>query len=88
MFKYYFFIVSILIAFYSCKNDSTTLFTDLDKSSTGIDFQNTIFEEEKLNVVYYTYFYNGGGVAVANDPDVVRAALWPCQPVVVARIEW
>ena len=43
-----------------------TLFTMLDKDKTGINFQNTIYEEEKLNVVYYSYFYNGGGVAIGD----------------------
>jgi len=67
MSKYHFCIVLFLSIFiYSCKNDSKTLFTNLGKSSTGINFQNTLFEEEKLNVAYYTYFYNGGGVAIGD----------------------
>ena len=67
MFKNYFCIVSFLsFLFYSCKNDSATLFTSLDKNRTGINFQNTFFDEERLNVVFYTYFYNGGGVAIGD----------------------
>src|SRR6476620_7332977 len=54
------------LIFLSCNNGSTTLFTKLDENSTGINFQNTFFDEEKLNVAYYIYFYNGGGVAVGD----------------------
>src|SRR6185436_2250464 len=67
MSKFHFCIVLFLSIFiYSCKNDSNTLFTNLGKSSTGINFRNTLFEEEKLNVAYYTYFYNGVGVAIGD----------------------
>jgi hypothetical protein len=52
--------------FYSCKNNTATLFTKLDENSTGINFQNTFFDEEKLNVAYYIYFYNGGGIAIGD----------------------
>ena len=52
------------------------LFTPLSSSHTGISFNNRLVEDEELNVLNYTYFYNGGGVAAAdlnNDglPDLV-----------------
>ena len=69
-------ILSMLFFFTGCKHPSQKLFTKLDAGETGIDFQNTIFEEEGLNVLNYTYFYNGGGIAVGdinNDglPDIL-----------------
>src|SRR4029077_20148009 len=65
--KNYFCVLPFLfIVFYSCKNNTATLFTSLDKDETGIDFQNTLFDEEQLNVVSYAYFYNGGGVAIGD----------------------
>jgi enediyne biosynthesis protein E4 len=64
-----FFFRSILIfslAFIGCSNKDTHLFTSLDKSATGIDFRNTLFEDGPLNVANYLYFYNGGGVAIGD----------------------
>lgn len=42
------------------------LFTLLDKSQTGIEFQNTIVETDGFNILKYEYLYNGGGVAVGD----------------------
>ena len=56
----------LAFAFLSCKNHSGTLFTPLDKDETGINFQNTYFEDGPLNVANYIYFYNGGGVAIGD----------------------
>ena len=47
------------------KHDDT-LFTQLDRGRTGINFQNTLFDGEPLNVLNYIYFYNGGGVAIGD----------------------
>jgi hypothetical protein len=48
-----------------CKSDDT-LFELLSASETGVDFKNTLVEDEENNVLNYEYFYNGGGVAVAD----------------------
>ena len=50
----------------SCKNDTTALFTLLDKSSTGINFRNIFLDDGDLNLENYMYFYNGGGVAIGD----------------------
>lgn len=67
----------LAVNFLSCtgKNEKH-LFTRLDHSDTGIEFQNTLFENENLNVLNYVYYYNGGGVAtgdINNDglPDIL-----------------
>lgn len=54
---------------------TSTLFTTIPSSETGIYFANEIPESSAMNSMVYEYFYNGGGVAVGdvdNDglPDV------------------
>jgi enediyne biosynthesis protein E4 len=49
----------------ACQSDDK-MFTSLSKSSTNINFRNILEESEELNVLNYTYFYNGGGVAVGD----------------------
>ncbi|HLZ87081.1 MAG TPA: VCBS repeat-containing protein, partial [Puia sp.] len=70
-------IILLLLLAAGCKpGQDNRLFTRLDKDATGIDFQNTLFDGEALNVLNYIYFYNGGGVAIGdinNDglPDIL-----------------
>ncbi|MEO6187394.1 MAG: CRTAC1 family protein, partial [Ginsengibacter sp.] len=70
------YLVALIYLFIGCREKTTQLFTILDEGRTGINFKNTLFEDESLNVLNYTYFYNGGGVAVGdinNDglPDIL-----------------
>ncbi len=61
-----FFVIISAVLFTSCGNDTSHLFTKLDKSTTAINFNNTLFEDGPLNVANYLYFYNGGGVAIGD----------------------
>ena len=54
-----------LITFTACQQ-SDTLFRRLSSSETGITFANTIVENDSLNVIDYTYIYNGGGVGIGD----------------------
>jgi hypothetical protein len=38
----------------------------LDEDDTGIDFRNMLRESDDMNVMNYSYFYNGAGVAVGD----------------------
>jgi hypothetical protein len=58
-------VLYLLFLCISCKSDDT-LFELLSASETGVDFKNTLVEDEENNVLNYEYFYNGGGVAVAD----------------------
>ena len=54
---------------------SSTLFSLLPSSATGVDFSNIVNYTEQFNVYTYRNFYNGGGVAIGdinNDglPDI------------------
>src|SRR2546423_910090 len=71
-------IALILLFFNSCKRPDK-LFISLPASKTHIDFENNLEEREGMGILYYIYYYNGGGVAVGdinNDglPDIYFTA--------------
>lgn len=41
-------------------------FRQVDAVSSGIHFTNTPTEKPHLNILYYLYYYNGGGVAAGD----------------------
>ncbi|HEV8505149.1 MAG TPA: hypothetical protein VGQ53_07120, partial [Chitinophagaceae bacterium] len=51
----------LMMTFVSCHR-SNTLFTSLSSSKTGIDFTNTLERKKAFGILYYLYYYNGGGV--------------------------
>jgi ASPIC and UnbV/FG-GAP-like repeat len=59
---FYFSLASIAIV--SCK--SKTLFKKVDSSDTGIHFNNTITENDSINVLDMENIYNGGGVGIGD----------------------
>ncbi len=51
----------------SCSGDKEdTLFEQISAETSGISFRNDIEENNKLNILDYLYFYDGGGVAVGD----------------------
>src|SRR6476469_6598504 len=68
----------LLLIFASCRHKQT-LFENLPSSKTGINFQNKLPERSRFNILYYLYFYNGGGMSIGdinNDglPDIYFTA--------------
>lgn len=55
----------MVVVFYSCNQDKT-LFVTLPAEKTGIDFQNTILENDSVNILDFENVYNGGGVGVGD----------------------
>ncbi len=68
LYKFFIFHFSFFIfLFVGCKKEETpTLFKKLDGSVTGITFNNTIVENDTLNILTSEFIYNGGGVAVGD----------------------
>src|SRR6185295_18826690 len=56
----------LTIAAFGCRDDVSHLFTKLDEDRTGIHFRYTLFESKDFNVLNYSYFYNGAGVAIGD----------------------
>ncbi len=59
------FIFLQIIILLSCQNENP-LFEELDASKTKLNFENKLTESEKLNILSYEYFYNGGGLGAGD----------------------
>ena len=63
---------SFLILLFSCKkeisepSDKSAAFTLLDNKEIGVNFENTVTDQENFNVLTYRNYYNGGGVAIGD----------------------
>lgn len=66
MSKVFYSLIIAIFLFTSCGNNNNKLFTLLDKSDTGVEFRNMLVEGDELNVMNYSYFYNGSGVSVGD----------------------
>jgi hypothetical protein len=58
-------LLPLFICLLSCGNKDTQ-FEKLSSSKTNIDFENKLPKRELLNILYYLYYYNGGGVATGD----------------------
>ena len=67
--------ITISIFFLAACKQKKVLFREVNPDKSGIHFNNEIKEDGELNVLYYEYIYNGGGVGIGdfnNDslPDI------------------
>lgn len=61
-------VAGTLCLFYSCVNNKkeNALFEQMPASATGIGFNNKLPQKKLFNILYYLYYYNGGGVAIGD----------------------
>src|SRR5688572_20252572 len=59
-------VVIFCLCFLSCKKKPDSLFIDLPASKTNIKFQNKLVEKKTFGILYYLYYYNGGGVSTGD----------------------
>ncbi|CAN5680465.1 VCBS repeat-containing protein [soil metagenome] len=59
------FFLLVVLFFISC-NRPDNLFTALPSSKTNITFQNNLPQRKGFNILYYLYYYEGGGVATGD----------------------
>src|ERR1700710_2472932 len=80
--RFVIFLITITLATAACKSPKVKVdglhFTMLPASETGVDFKNTITENDSLNMFTNEYTYMGGGVGIGdfnNDglPDIFFA---------------
>lgn len=65
-FLFYFSFFYIAFIFYSCQDEKQTRFNLVDPTESGINFNNSIKENDSVNVVDFLNIYNGGGVGVGD----------------------
>ncbi|HKH59570.1 MAG TPA: VCBS repeat-containing protein, partial [Flavitalea sp.] len=63
--KHIFYLCNLILVTVSC-NRNDGLFERLSPSETNIKFSNKLEDMERFGILYYLYYYNGGGVATGD----------------------
>ncbi|SOE20829.1 Repeat domain-containing protein [Spirosomataceae bacterium TFI 002] len=59
------YLLPIFLVILSCSNKEQ-VFELISSSESGVSFQNTVIENDSINILTFDYTYNGGGVALAD----------------------
>lgn len=65
-FRFFRFFCILALLFSASCNQSPKLFTALSPSDTNIEFENRLQPRKAFGILYYLYYYNGGGVATGD----------------------
>jgi hypothetical protein len=58
-------VILLAVFVYSCEH-RYAMFTSLSPSETNVDFVNNLPDRKLFNILYYLYYYNGGGVSAGD----------------------
>ena len=61
----FFYLLTACVCLISCERPAD-LFTSMPASKTNIHFANNLVQRKDFNILYYLYYYNGGGVATGD----------------------
>ncbi len=64
--KYLVLLSMFFLVLMGCAKESKPLFELLSPASTHIHFNNQVIDDDTINVLEFTYFYNGGGVGIGD----------------------
>ena len=64
--RFNFFLCLICVLFFSCSKINKGTFKKIAPSSSGINFNNKVTENDTLNYLIFPYMYMGGGVSVGD----------------------
>ena len=62
----FFLVISVCLFTHTGCNPKKAVFTEVPSSKTNIHFRNDLKERKGLSILYYLYYYNGGGVSVGD----------------------
>lgn len=64
--QFWLFLIFCTFLLAACKKKEATLFETMSPASTGVTFENKLTDRDHFNILYYLYYYNGGGVAAGD----------------------
>jgi enediyne biosynthesis protein E4 len=64
--RYTYRFVFLFLLMQGCNTKTNTLFEAMSPTQTGVNFENKLTDRDHFNILYYLYYYNGGGVATGD----------------------
>jgi enediyne biosynthesis protein E4 len=58
--------IALSVFMLACSSKNEPLFKEIKSAESGITFNNSVVEDDMINMINYQYLYNGGGVGIGN----------------------